>query len=449
MGVQELTAQPAVDASGDGEKSRRRVWLWGTDDPHLGEESRAVKAIVVVQLIAILALGVLTVTSFEIWARLDEQAHFDYVQTVADQHRLPTLRAHGTPGHLEGGRHTYEALQPPVYYLVAAPLLKLSHVQHTRVLILRTFDLLLLFGSVFATWRLVVLLFPRRPLMPFAFGLVFFLLPGVIVRFITVSYQPLATLLSIVFLALVFKADQVPRGKASRWLVASAVVLTVALLTTLLVAPLIGVFGVVAVRRLWRDRDPRTVWTLGACAVIAVTLMAPWLAFNKAHYGSLTPFPTAQRLLQPMINADNHNFTLGEAPHLARVYVRESFLPNEWVVFVVDDHQLDRVIWLMFDLLVLGPVILVILRPRTLAEDSAWFLALPLVLSLVFLEASTLIENWPTYARYFYGAGPAWLLFVYVAVNRVLRRHAAVLTVLALGTAGAGCLWIQAGTRYF
>jgi len=118
-------------------------------------------------------------------------------------------------------------------------------------------------------------------------------------------------------------------------------------------------------------------------------------------------------------------------------------------VYVVDDHQLDRVIWLMFDLLVIMPVILVIVRPRTLAEDSAWFLALPLVASLVFLEASTIIENWPTYARYFYGAGPAWLLFVYVAVNRVLRRHAAVLTVLALGTAGAGCLWVQAGTRYF
>jgi len=151
MGVQELTTQPAAEPAVDDEKSRRRVWLWVTDDPRLGEETRVLKGIVVVQLIAILALGILTVTSFEIFARLDEQAHFDYVQTVADQHRLPTLRAHPIPGHLEGGRHTYEALQPPVYYLVAAPLLKLSHVQHTRVLILRTFGLVLLLASVYAT----------------------------------------------------------------------------------------------------------------------------------------------------------------------------------------------------------------------------------------------------------------------------------------------------------
>ncbi|MBV9283154.1 MAG: hypothetical protein JO176_00940 [Acidimicrobiia bacterium] len=428
---------------------RRRVWLWGTNDPHIAEESWLLRGIVVLQLVAVLGVAVLTLTSFEIWARLDEHAHYDYVETIADQHVLPNLRAHGKPGQLEMGRHTYEAFQPPLYYLAAAPLLKLSHVEHTRVLILRTFDLLLLLGALYATWRLAVVVFPDRPLWPFAFGLMFFLLPGVIVRSITISYQPLATLLSVVFLALLFKADRAPRDEANRWFLAAAFTFGLAMLTTLLTAPLGVMFGIVALRRLWRDRAWRTVGVFAACGVMLVALLAPWLAFNEAHYGSLTSFSTARTLQQPLINPDNHNYTVSEAPRIARVWIREAFLPNEWVVFVVTDHALDQVISLMFYLLVLLPVLLVIVRPRTLLVDSAWYLALPLAISIVFLEATTITANWPTFARYLYGAGPAWLLFVYVAVRQALRHWAAPMTVLALGTAGAGCLWIQAGVRYF
>lgn len=449
--MRELTTEPAVDVVGTPHFDRDRVrrWVWGTTDAHVREEPGLLKGIVALQLLAVLALAILTLTSFEIWARLDEHAHYDYVETIADQHVLPNLRAHGKTGQLEMGRHTYEAFQPPLYYLTAAPLLKLSHVVHTRVLILRTFDLFLLLGALYATWRLAVVVFPDRPLLPFAFGLVFFLLPGVVVRSITISYQPLATLLSVVFLALLFKADRAPRGEADRWFLAAAFTFTLAILTTLLTLPLGVMFGIVALRRLWRDRTWRTVAVFAACGALLVVLLAPWLAFNEAHYGTLTPFSTARTLQQPLINPDNHNFKLGEAPHIARVWIRETFLPNEWVVFVVTDHALDQMISFMFYLLVLFPVLLVIVRPRSLSRDSAWYLALPLVISIVFLEGTTIVANWPTYARYLYGAGPAWLLFVYVVVRQALRHRAAPMTVLALGTAGAGCLWVQAGLRYF
>jgi hypothetical protein len=415
----------------------------------IGAEPMLLKSIVAIQLVAIVSLGILTITSFEIWAPLDEHAHYDYVQTIADHYRLPTLRAHGEPGHLEAGIHTYEAFQPPLYYLTAAPLLQLSHHRHTRILILRSFGLVLLLAAIAATWWLAIAVFPDRPLMPFAFALSFFLFPGVIVRFVTISYQPLATLLAIVFFVVAVKADQAPRGEGSRWLLLAAGLLALALLSSLLVVPLAIVFGVVVARRLWRDRDRETPLVVVACALVGVLLLGPWLAFNEAHYGSLTPFSTARRLQQPLINPDNHNFGIGEAPHIARVYVRESFLPNEWVVFVVDDHQLDRVIWLMFDLLVVLPVLLVVIRPRTMARDSPWFLALPLAASVVFLVATTIIANWPTFARYLYGAGPAWLLFVYVVVRNVLPYRAVPMTVLVLATAGAGYLWLEAGLRYF
>ena len=83
-------------------------------------------------------------------------------------------------------------------------------------------------------------------------------------------------------------------------------------------------------------------------------------------------------------------------------------------------------------LLVVLPLVLAVVQPRTLARDSAWLLALPLVSSVVFVDVTTIVANWPTFARYLYGAGPAWLLFVFVAVRNVLPYRAAPLTVLRL-----------------
>src|SRR5205823_489368 len=76
-------------------------------------------AIVGVQLVAIVSLGTLTVLRFQIWAPIDEHGHFDYVQTIADQHRLPTIDPKLELG-VSFGRHTYEAFQPPLYYAAAA-----------------------------------------------------------------------------------------------------------------------------------------------------------------------------------------------------------------------------------------------------------------------------------------------------------------------------------------
>ena len=195
-----------VDEPSSDQPSRSGGRLLGMDAARLRDERPVVKGIVALQLIAIVVLGILTITTFQIWAPVDEHAHFDYVQDISDRHVMPTLDPHIELGR-SFGVHTYEAFQPPLYYAVAAPLLKISHVHHTRILILRSFGLFLLLASVYVFWRLTALVFPARPLLPFAFGLAFFLLPGQIVRSITVSYQPLATFLALLCLLLLYKAD--------------------------------------------------------------------------------------------------------------------------------------------------------------------------------------------------------------------------------------------------
>ena len=49
------------------------------------------RALVAVQLAALLVLGVATVARFPVWALVDEAAHYDYVQWIAEDGRLPVL----------------------------------------------------------------------------------------------------------------------------------------------------------------------------------------------------------------------------------------------------------------------------------------------------------------------------------------------------------------------
>ena len=123
------------------------------------------RALVVLQVLAIVVLGAATVARFHVWADVDERPHFDYVQAVAEDGRLPELtdlvspevqaitdRTWPEPSPVDpairglAGR-SYEAFQPPLYYLVAAPafLVEADHLRKVKVL--RAFDLLLVLAA--------------------------------------------------------------------------------------------------------------------------------------------------------------------------------------------------------------------------------------------------------------------------------------------------------------
>ena len=98
------------------------------------------RALVAVQLAALLVLGVVTVARFPVWALVDEAAHYDYVQWIAEDGRLPILdedRVHPEVLAIDEGRYpaaphveaeerglfgrSYEGFQPPLAHLVATP----------------------------------------------------------------------------------------------------------------------------------------------------------------------------------------------------------------------------------------------------------------------------------------------------------------------------------------
>ena len=366
---------------------------------------------------------------------------------IADQHRLPTLDTHIELGK-SFGTHSYEAFQPPAYYVIAAPLLKLSHGHHTRILILRSFGLFLLVLTVYVFWRFALMVFPTRPLVPFALGMTFFLLPGVIVRSVTISYQPLATLLAVVCLALFYKTYRAPKGEGDGWLLASTAALSLAVVTHALLAYLAGVFAIVALRRLWLERNRHVVLFLVSCAAIPIAIVGPWLAFNRIHYGSLTANFVARQIQQPLINPTNRQSTLGDVPDMVSSNVRDSFLPNEWTPLTILERPVKVTEWGLAALLFAVPVVVLAVRPTAVENDQVLLLGLPFLLSFAFVELTAIAANWQSQGRYLYGAAGAFLLFGYAVFTQVFRSRAPALIVLGIAMVGAGYLWIESLVRY-
>ncbi|MET0817054.1 MAG: hypothetical protein ABWZ67_05840 [Solirubrobacteraceae bacterium] len=414
------------------------------------------RALVVLQVLAIVVLGAATVARFHVWADVDERPHFDYVQAVAEDGRLPELtdlvspevqaitdRTWPEPSPVDpairglAGR-SYEAFQPPLYYLVAAPafLVEADHLRKVKVL--RAFDLLLVLAAVALLWRLSGALRPADRLLAFSAGLVVVLWPGVLVRGITVSNAALELPLVTALLLVTWRLGTEPR-RGTR--VLAGVLLGACLLTksTLIsLAPLVLLVGAVDWRR---HRDG--VGT-GLLVALPAALLAPWLAFNVAHYDALTPAAAAREQQRPFVNPDDVQYGVGDAVERTGRML-DQILPVEFL------GQLD-VAWvraataLVVAALVVPAVVLAITSPR---RRVIWFFALPVLTGYAMLVLTLLSANWPSFnLRYLYPVLPALAVAVAVAVPRGRER-------LAWGVV-TGCsvllaaVWIDmAGAFYF
>ena len=100
---------------------------------------RALRVLVALQLAALLVLTAVTVAKFRVWADIDERPHYDYVQKLVEEQRIPrptdlvspevqaiTDRTWPRPSPTDpatlgqNGR-SFEAMQPPLTYIAAAP----------------------------------------------------------------------------------------------------------------------------------------------------------------------------------------------------------------------------------------------------------------------------------------------------------------------------------------
>jgi hypothetical protein len=166
-----------------------------------------------------LAFGIAYALKVPKWNAPDEPAHFNYVRHVAttatlpvlqqgdyDQAYLARLTAAQFPDSMPIDAVRYEAHQPPLYYLLAAVVYKLTEgfSLDTQVLLLRLFSLSIGSLALIATYAVVREAFPLRPL--WALGAAAFAagVPMHVAMSAAVQNDPLGQLwLSLALLALV------------------------------------------------------------------------------------------------------------------------------------------------------------------------------------------------------------------------------------------------------
>jgi 4-amino-4-deoxy-L-arabinose transferase-like glycosyltransferase len=416
----------------------------------------ALRALVAVQLAALLVVAVATVARFPVWALVDEAAHYDYVQWIAEDGRLPVLDE--DPVHPEVlaidegvypgpprvpaaerglfGR-SYEGFQPPLAHLVATPVYAVAGDHERKLRALRALGVVLLGFAVWLTWRLARRVVPEAPLAAFSLALTFFLWPGVVVRAGTFSNAALEIALGAALSLALWRALS---ERSERWLVAAGALTGAALLTKLTMLAFLPALAVVAFAFLREGRRLAVV----AAGALPVAILAPWVIFNLAEYGAPTGSDEVQALMEPTLNPERVDYGPGDLPG-KHVALLNGVLPDEWWVEFLSTAK-RRLRDVLVGLVLAVPVLAAVRIPSIERRRALAVLVLPLAAGIVLMSVSLLVENWDAfYPRYLYGALPGFAVFAALALTRALGERvllwsSAGLTVLLLA------LWAHLST---
>ncbi|MCA1645049.1 MAG: hypothetical protein LC797_06120 [Chloroflexi bacterium] len=250
---------------------------------------------------AVLAFGYIRLTP--IWQNPDEPAHYNYVVFVAETGGLPELTSGDwdsalldrlkngrlRPGDAVGAIR-YEAWQPPLAYLLLAPLVRLAPADPVDVLVyrLRAFDAVLgeaTLGVAFFAARQVL-----APHLAMAVPLVMVGIPMFTAVSAAVSADPLANLIAAgVLLMLLGRVRRSVAEFDRRWAIGAGALIGFGLLTKLALAifvPLVMV--VILTRSSQRIRE--------SLLLLATTglLLLPWLVHQVTTYGWADPLATTR-----------------------------------------------------------------------------------------------------------------------------------------------------------
>ena len=256
-------------------------------------------------LLLYLLLAVLYAVYTPPWQVPDEPAHYNYVRAVAEGGRLPVMEpgdydqayleqivAAGFPSSLPIEPLTYEDHQPPLYYLLAAPVYLLSG---GALRPLRLFSVLLGAGVLATAWGVVRTLCPDRlDVALMTVGLIGFL-PQHLAMMAGVNNDPLAELMVGTSLWMAVRYVQ-GKGEGQRYLLGWGVLLgsTVLTKTTAYVALPVSLLAV-WMRVRGEGRGPGEVARrIGWMALPAALIAGPWLVRNAALYGWTDPLGLAR-----------------------------------------------------------------------------------------------------------------------------------------------------------
>jgi hypothetical protein len=271
-----------------------------------------------------------------IFTPVDELPHTDYVRTIAEEGHLPifgqtrtdpTLMAvyldeYPAPFSLAGFRlppylfYDYEAIQFPVYYVVAAPLYRIFD-RDPRVAIyaLRMENVGFSIALLLLLMLLLRRIFPGRPDIAAFAPLTFLAMPGVSLRDSQVTNQVLAMLLLGALFSLLLKRHET---RPARVAFAEGALLGIAVLTKITV---IGAGPSVLAAWATRPGGLRTRLLPGSAGFLVA--VSPWLAWSYSVYRSPLPWTTA------------HIDAICSCPVPKTIGIWKAFVQALWINFVL------------------------------------------------------------------------------------------------------------------
>jgi len=421
----------------------------------------AVLALVVaVEVLAVVVFGSITAVRYPLWSIVDEGAHFDNIAYIAEHGSLPVLGktlaneqvlaiAQGVyPRHTtidprtDGlGGLSYEAFQPPLYYLVATPVYFLSGNYHTKAILLRFFGLFLLLVAIALLARLSRLVLRERWLAGLAGGLLVLLMPGFVVRMVTISNMALAVPILIATVTELWIAWQ---RASPRRLVAAGILVGCSVLTDLYLAELVPVLLAVTISILVRRRTRRDVMWSATGGALAALLVLPWVVFNEVEYGALTAGNLVKAEQTPIINPDHLRHTVSQLPGLTVQNLFHPLMPQEWGAALASHALLSYLASTFEVLLVPAALVLALALGRRLFTTGYWILILPWLGNVVICWYVQIGQQWQgLVARYTYPSLAVLGLFVVAAALSFTRSVKPVVATIATSTLFLVGLWVH------
>lgn len=264
------------------------------------------------------ALGILYATRTPMWQAPDEPAHYNYVRGLAetgafpvlqqgdyDQQYLEEIKARKFPPALSVDSIRYEAHQPPLFYLLAAPVYLTARALHgDTALMLRYFNVALALVLSCLAYLIFARVFPTNALVRLAGVGIIATLPMHIAMSAAVNNDTLAEIVvAVILLFSILRAQ----GKLDdrRFYIFGGLAYGIALLTktTIYSSFLLLIAGEFAYRHIVLSRQPAAVarsvapMRNGSMGVAAVKTLAPlfgislliagaWFVRNALTYGA-------------------------------------------------------------------------------------------------------------------------------------------------------------------
>lgn len=426
-----------------------------TMPPRLSPVWRWVLGVVLVVQVAVIA-GTAVFGAFKLpyFSPIDEAAHYSYIQQIAEHGTLPVLGKTDTSLQaLAIERHTYprliplsaqpglsklsyEAFQPPLYYIAAAPAFLVTSDYVDKIYAVRLFDVLLLLATVALAGRLARVVLKDRWLLGWSMIMVFLALPGVVVRFVFISNLALAVPLALLFVSELWVAWQRHSG---RRLAVAGGILGLCVLTELELVALIPVFVLVVAVEAHRRWSRGTWHLLLVSMAVPFVVMAPWFVFNQVTYHMLTAGPLAIAEQASTVNPHHLHYSIGQLPNTTATLL-DPVLPVEWGTSLASQPALAYLDQLLAVLVIPAALVLIAGTGRRLWSMKSAVLGLPWVLNIVEMWYIKFGQQWQVDVRYTYATVPVLLTLAADATDTLRSRYLPVL-VTAAATASTVALW--------